>query len=204
MSVFRSLCFVMAAIVVSSCSDAPPPPPRPKASFARYVPFKLNIAYIDVVEEYKSSGKPPYVEQFFPTSPAQAMRNWAEERIRTVGQSRYMQVLIKDASVKETPLPRTGGVKGVFTRDQAQRYDARLDVEMRIYGDKSALSEASLQVAASRSATIGEDASPAEREALFARMTADLMNMVNAELEKNILAYFSNYIDYTPGDPARQ
>lgn len=198
MTLYRHLCLALAAVFLASCSDAPPPPPKPKPAFTRYAPFKLNIAYIDVVEEYKSSGRAPFVEQYFPTSPAQAMRTWVEDRIRTVGQSRYMQVLIKDASVKEAELPRTGGVKGIFTRDQAYRYDARLEVEMRIYGDKSALSEATLQVAASRSATIGEDASPADREALFAKMTADLMNMINAELEKNIFAYFSGYIDYNP------
>ncbi len=199
---FRYLLLIVTALGVASCKNAPQPQPLPKIAFTRYVPFKLDVAYIDVIEEYKSSGKAPYVEQFFPTSPAQAMRTWVEDRIRTVGRDKFLQVVIKDASVKEVSLPRTQGIRGVFTRDQSQRYDARLEVEMRIYGDRSALSEASLHIAASRSATIGEDASPSARQKLFNRMTGELMEMVNAELEKNILSYFSNYIDYTPGDPA--
>lgn len=192
-------------LLVSGCFDSTPMPEAPqfKVGFTRFPPFKLDVAFIDVVEEYRSSGKAPYVEQFFTVSPASAMRTWIEDRLQTVGQERYLQVVIKDASVKETRLQRTEGMKGVFTKEQSERYDARLEVEMRIYGSRSALSEANIHVTATRSATIREDASPVDRDRLFNRMTVELMEVMNAELEKNIYAYFGNYLDFSqPGEPA--
>lgn len=192
----------MNLLAVNGCYDAPTPEPPKKIAFKKYAPFYLNVAYVNVTEEYKSSGTAPYVEQYFPTSPAQAMKNWVEERIRPIGKDRYLQVIIKDASVKEVQLPVTQGVKGLFTNDQSQRYDAKLEVEMRVYGSSSAMSEASLNIAATRSATIAENASADAREKLFQKITLDLMDEANAELERNILAYFGNYIDYNYAAPA--
>lgn len=192
---FLAICLLLA--VLPACQPAAPPPPPP-LSFADYSPIHLEVASIDVVEEYRSPLQRPNVEHLFPTSPAEAVHIWVRDRLRAVGGGRTLQVIVKDASVTEEPLPRTPGLKGTFTNDQSERYAARLEVEMRIYGEQGAMSEASINVVATRTDTAAEDFSLSAREALFERMVRDLMSILNAEIEKNLQQYFSNYIRYAP------
>lgn len=191
------LLMVVPLLTLAACN--PPVVTRSKPiSFAQYQPIALNVGSIQIVEEYHSPGHAPNVEQMFRTTPAEAMRQWVKDRIRARGGTRVLQVIIKDASVMQEDLPRTGGYQGVFTKDQSERYNARLEVEMRIYGEQGAMSEASISAVATRSDTAGEDYSAAKRDALFDRMLRDLMGLMNAELERNIQQYFANYIAYTP------
>jgi hypothetical protein len=66
---------------------------------------------------------------------------------------------------------------------------------MRIY-NQGALSDASVTVVASQSNTMSNKATLNERKAAFARMTFQLMESANAELEKQIFRYFTRYIMY--------
>lgn len=182
--------------LLGACTDGAPAPRLDAPSFAASTPISFTIRDVQVREEYKSPLAPPNVEHFFPATPAESVKQWVAERIRTTGHERTLEVVIKDASVIEVPLPRTEGFKGIFTKDQALRYDASLVVELRMYGPESALAEASTEVRVTRSDTVGEDASPAAREQLFWRMNNELMQALNAELEKNIYQYFGPYLDY--------
>lgn len=190
------LFLLLPMLMLASCQDVQVAQPKP-LRFTQFPPIAMNVGTVNVVEEYRSSLQHPFVEHEFRTSPAEAMRVWVKDRIRTKGGTKRLEVIIKDASVKTDALPRTPGFRGMYTIDQKERYDARLEVEFRIYGDR-ALSEASVNVVATRSDTAAENFSPADRDALYDRMVHDLMALMNAELEKNFQMYFSQYIDYSP------
>lgn len=183
-------------LLLASC-QSPEIAPRKPVSFTQYQPIGLAVGAIEIKEEYRSPLHAPNVEHLFPTSPAEAMRIWVKDRLRTQGGAKTLQVIVKDASVVQEPLPRTQGFKGVYTLDQSEKYNARLEVEMRIYGD-GPLSEASISVVGTRSDTASENFSVAARDALADRMIRDLMALMNAELEKNFHQYFSAYVNYTP------
>ena len=51
------------------------------------------------------------------------MMNWVHDRLEATGTTRRARARIIDASVKESELPRTKGLTGAFTTDQAQRWD---------------------------------------------------------------------------------
>lgn len=166
-------------------------------SYAHLVPIRMDVSEITVEEDYYPPMRTPNVDHEFPTPPAEAMKQWTRDRLKAAGSERELVVLIKDASVIETKLePKTKGVKGLFTDDQAVRYDAKLVVELRVYGER-AISEASINASATRSSSLPESASAAEREALYRRMTRQLMDSLNAELEKNIHQHFNRYVRYT-------
>jgi len=194
-------CVALLVSLLAGCTDVPQPQGSSSLSFTQTPPIELDVMRVDITEEYQPSLQPPHVEQFFPIPPMEAMKIWARDRIRPIGGDRTLEVIIKDASVVQKALPRTKGLEGVFTKDQADQYDVRLEVEMRIYGRQSALSESSIRVVATRSNTIGEDASVVDRDRLFSRMTRELMQTMDAELEKNILAYFGNYIHFSDSPP---
>lgn len=193
----HSLIAAVFILALTGCQEPPNVPRGDQLSFSQYQPFKMNVASIEFVDEYRSSGQKPNVELQFPTPPAEAMKIWVRDRVKAIGSENTMQVIIKDAGVKETALPRTEGLKGVFTNDQAFRYDARLAVEIRIYSASSALSTASVSAAATRMATLPENASVVKRDALFNDMTRGLMDHLNAELERGFNTYFTDYISYS-------
>jgi hypothetical protein len=138
-----------------------------------------------VVREYASPGVKPNVEHLFPVAPAAAAERWARERLRPVGAEGVAVVKIVQGSVVEVPLPRTQGVRGAFTTDQSERYDAVLEVSIeasrRSDGRRSMVSSR-----ASRSRTVPEDVSLNDREKVWFEMTEALMNDLNAALERQI------------------
>lgn len=165
--------------------------PQGSLTFSRYPVITFDVSNMNVVDEYKSPMHEPNVEHLIPMSPAEAMHIWVKDRIRTSGDDSTLQIVIKDASVVASAVPMPEGAE---THDR--RYDARLEVEMRIYGKRIAMSEASITVVATQTNTIPEEASLAERKAVFKQMLFDLMDSANAELEKQIFKYMTRYINY--------
>lgn len=188
-----SLC---AALALSACQERGPGGPPLELSFAHYQPIHLDVGSIEFIESYQPPMVPPNVEHLMPYSPTEALRIWVRERLHAVGDDRSLQVIVKDAHVTFTRLPTPGGVKGLLTISQDRRYDARIEAELRIYGSR-AMSEASINVNATRSVTMAENASVNMRDAAFRRLARELMENLNAELEKNIYMYFSQYISYS-------
>lgn len=186
---------LVSGVLVSSCDSKPKVPAvPPEISFTRYQPIYLDVANIDIVEEYKSPMKEPFVEHLLPISPAEATRAWVKDRLRSVGMDHSLQVIIKDARVVASDPPPPEGVKDYFVGPD-RRYDARIELELRIYRD-GPMSDASITVVATQSNTIDKKASLAERKLAFYRMISALMESANAELEKQIFKYFTRYIMY--------
>ncbi len=183
-------------LLLAGCQP-PPEPPRPQPiSFTRYQPFFLDVGRIEVIDEFQPPGQLPHIEHLMPYSPGEAMHIWVNDRLRAIGAGRLMQVIIKDASVMVSELPTPEGIKGVFTLSQDRKYDARLNVEIRIYG-QGAMSEAGIYITSTRSITMREDASLVEREQAMRRLVFLLMEAANAQLEKNIYQYFGRYLNYS-------
>ena len=190
--------FLAAALTlleISACS-APTPPPAPSLSFTGSPTIQVNVAKIETVEAYKSPFSAPNVEHLMPYSPADATAIWIKDRLRATGHDKLLQITIVDASVKESDLPTTKGIKGLFTVDQNKRYDARLEVEMKIYGE-GALSESSTSAFVTRSITIPENASVNYRKNAYEKMLQELMKMLNDKLENNMLNYMGNYVHFS-------
>jgi hypothetical protein len=186
---------MVALLEVSACS-APAQPPAPSLNFTSSPTIQVNVARIETVEAYKSPYSAPNVEHLMSYTPADAMAIWIKDRLRATGHDKLLQITIVDASVKESDLPTTKGIKGLFTVDQNKRYDARLEVEMKIYGE-GALSESSTSAFVTRSITIPENASVIYRKNAYEKMLQELMKMLNDKLENNMLNYMGNYVYFS-------
>lgn len=184
------LVFLLAACQAGTAGNIPP------LSFRQHQPIYMKVSNIQVLEEYRSPGGPPNVEHLMPYTPADAMQLWVKQRLKASGGPHTMQVVIRDASVVEKQLPVEGGLTGMFKVQQDKEYHARLEVEFRIYGDAS-LSEANIKVVGERMLTLTEDVSPAQRQEQFALMIRDLMQVMNAELEKNIYQHLGAYVNFS-------
>lgn len=149
--------------------------------FTQYQPIYMAVSSIEIVDEYKPPMRPPYIEHLIPYSPSEAVRIWARDRLRTDGDDKTMQIIIRDGSVK------TGS---------SGRFDANLEVEIRIYGE-GVISEASIFVDATRNIVMPTAASDETRNRAFRKLIGDMMDEFNAEMEKNLFTYMGNYISYS-------
>jgi hypothetical protein len=193
-SQLAGLLLLALAVCLSGCGGSSAPKGIPRdMNFKRYQPIMMNVGKIDIFEDYQSPRREPYVEHLLPITPAEAMKKWVDDRLRVAGMDKALHVIIKDASVISSPLPKPDGVSGLVSLGNDRRYDAKLTVDMRIYGS-GAMSEASIEVTATRSITIPESASVNERRATFHHMIFELMESMNAALEKNMFQYFGNHI----------
>ena len=160
-------------------------------SFAHLPPIKLDVATIDVREAAAEAPGNGNIEHELPVSLRGAARRWARERLQAVGQTGSAVVTVERADFREERLKKTKGIKGVFTTDQVERYRAALAVSVAISDPGgSALARAE----GSRSQTVPEDASLADREKVWFSMTEKLVKAVDAEMEKRIRQNLQRYI----------
>jgi len=172
------------AAVLAGCA-APAPVQSPPLSFAQRGTIALDAATIEIVDQYRPTQARPHVEHRVPTPPALAVRQWAAERLRAVGRTGSVQVIIRDAGIVESDLPRAEGVKSLFTNQQAQRYDGR--IEVLITGQNPAARfSGSAQAEVIRSTTVAEDVSLAGREATWTTLVHQMMDDLDQRLTQGI------------------
>ena len=164
----------------------------PEITFVNSPSIAIDVQQVEIAREYVARGAKPNVEHLFPVTPNDAVTRWVGDRLVPVGRSRLVRVVVKDASVVEVPLEKTGGIKGWFTTDQAERYDATMEVVVEIRSDVGRDAYASARI--KRSQTIEEGASPAKRREVWYAMTEKLMADLDRELERSMRQYLSAYL----------
>jgi hypothetical protein len=185
---------IVFGLSVVGCEATVPSPTFPDLTFGHLGPIKLNVGSMEIVSTYKPPMSAPNVEHLFPTPPGDAMGRWAADRLLATGSTSRARFVILEASVVETALKKQKGLKGAFTKDQSERYEAVLEATLEIFDD-SETSKGFANARASRSVTVGEDATVNERAQAWFSLNEALMRDINAELEKNISLYLGNWLN---------
>ncbi len=170
----------MFGMALGGCASQVPVKP-PAVSFADHATIDLDVAAIDVVDQYRPPMAKPNVEHLAPNPPGQAVRRWAAERLRAVGRGGSAQVVIMDASIVESQLAREQGITAFFTTQQGQRYDGRVEVKIVCQSPTSGLTGYA-QAMASRSSTVPEDISLAGREETWDKLVRGMMEDLDNRL----------------------
>lgn len=195
----RIRCFLSLAVAAGLCAGlagcATPAPETgfPEIAFSHIPPIRLDVARIEVVQAYRAPGVRPNVEHLFPAVPAMVAERWAHQRLKAVGKSGVARVTVVDAAVIEVPLKRTTGLKGAFTTDQAERYEAVIEVKIDIVA-AGGRERATVSARAARSRTAAENITVRGRQKLWFELTGALANDLNASLERQIRANFARWL----------
>ncbi len=184
----------LALLALTACQPAPQSYTLAPVSFRNQPVIKVNVARINVVEDYRSPTTSPNVEHQMSMPPAQAVRIWANERLQAVGTQGQLDVVVTNGAIKEIRLPVKQGMRGMFTDDQSERYDAALSVTLRLYDGENAMSRAQGDVNITRSRTINEKSSLADREKLWHDLSSEMAVSFDREAESRLRQYFSNYL----------
>jgi hypothetical protein len=182
----RLIALLSGLVALTACTQpAPPGAQFADITFQQYPRFTFAVGKIEIVREYAPPGAPPNVDHEFPVSPMQMAERWAHDRLSAVGGPGELRYVIKRASVVETQLPRTTGIRGAFTTDAGQRYEAVLEVEIEVRNERG-YRDGLVTARAERRQSVLENISLAERERTWFTMTEGLGRDLNQELERNI------------------
>src|SRR5699024_112172 len=119
--------------VLGACAGPQPGPELTPIDFSDEPKLRLDVARVVFRDETTRKEDPSEVGRYFPTPPRTVAERWVRERLAPVGREGEIQAILYDASVRETKLPRTGGLRGLVTLDQSERYDARIVLALRAF-----------------------------------------------------------------------
>ena len=184
---------LLGLLLLVGCETAATRPNFPDIRFTSQPRMRVDVAAIDLQNAFHASFRAPNVEHLFPIPPEHAMQNWAEDRIEATGTTRRLRVRIIDASVIESELPRTKGLTGAFTTDQAQRYDAKAAMSIDILDDRG-FAESNIEASVSLTRSVPEGLTPNQRDETWYAMTKDLMATLDRQLEQRMREHFNFYV----------
>jgi hypothetical protein len=167
---------------LAACEAPPSPPTYPTITYLDRQPIALDVANVEVRQAYKPPLTAPNVEHRLPVSLSEAIARWASDRLRPVGASGTAVFTVTDASVVEERLPTKKGVTGLFTTDQAARYNGRVAAKLEVT-QGGGLSSGFAEANALRSHTVPEDITLAERDRAFYRLEEALAKDFDREME---------------------
>ena len=185
------IAIVLLAMAVSACETPVPARNFPEISFKHKTPYKIDVEAVEIeVMPQTPPAKGTLVKEL-PVPLTVVAEAWAAQRLQAVGKSGTAVVRIEKAEMVEEKLKKTGGIKGAFTTDQTERYSGQLQVSVSI-ADIRGLALA--RAGATRSRTIAEDATLAEREKLWFSMVESLGRDMDAEMDRQIPKHLSGYL----------
>lgn len=192
----RRSALLAAVLALASCAPSVATRPNfPEIRFTDQPKIRLDVSTVEVERAFRPSLREPQVEHLFPVPPEVAAENWARDRLEAAnpGSPRRARVRILDASVKEVPLKKTDGLRGAFTTDQSERYDATVEMAVDILGERG-FAERSVTARAQRSQSVKEGITPNEREQVWYELTRQLMADIDRQLESEMRSNFNYFV----------
>jgi hypothetical protein len=184
---------VLAVGALGACETTVTRAVIPELSFKHLPVLSFAVARIEIIETYRSPLRPPNVEHLFPTPIAAALKRWSDDRLEAAGGANILRLTIEDASAIVEELETNKDIEALFTTEQAERVDARLQVKIEIIGPDGAVL-AYTNTEASRSRTTPENVSLNERDQIYHDLTVVLMNDFNTSQEQGIRRYLEAYL----------
>ena len=176
---------LMFGFLLAACESPVPEVSYPALRFNHLPVINLDVARIETVEKYRSPLRLPHVEHEIPLAPATAMRNWAKDRLRAVGQSGVATFTILNAAARAEMLAKKTNLKAIFTLEQKARYEAKLEARLDIE-TAAGLGKGFASAKASRQRTLPEDISINDRDLALYRFVEAAAKDFDRVMTKNI------------------
>jgi hypothetical protein len=180
----------LLALLTACASDEPVP--APKMAYSLPPKIGLDVQSINLVD--RSGPQPansPYATNNFQPTIADAVRQWASDRLQASGPSGQAIVVLKDASLIEAPLVVDHGMDAWLTRQQASKYVAHVEVQIEANG-RPGYGLATAQ--ASRFETLPENPTAAERQKAYIDVLNGLMRDLGQNLEGALQQHMHDFI----------
>lgn len=189
MTTRRHFLFVgLCCSLLASCGPPPELPTYPDIRFTSEAPMELAASQIDIVNE----SRPTAADSGYPVTPAHAMENWVHDRLQASGRGNPARFVFKTSATQKN-LPVKGGISGAFTDQASQEYDVTVDATLELL-DSHGMTIRSVHVAASRSRTVLQSATPNDRDKARYELVKAVMSAFDQQMEKQIRNNFGLYL----------
>lgn len=136
----------------------------------------------------------PHVMYRAPFTFEQAAKAWADSHFSLSGNSvNTLRITLREGDITEKLLPKTGGIKGWFTKDQSAEYEARLAVEVAVI-DPNGKVLASADGKASHTRTVPEGSTEEDKRHVWADMIKTSFDSLDTELQPRIRTAMASYV----------
>jgi hypothetical protein len=180
----------LLALVLASCNTPPERQQFPEITFQHLQPFRLDVATVRIVDGYQADPANDIGNQF-PEAPAAVARQWGQDRLLAIGQQGEAIYTITLAKATQAPLKRATGITGMTHKEQSDRYDLAITVNLEV---RSGGKSGAVTAQAVRSQTVREDLTLNQREGVLFTLLDVTMKDVNAQMEKLIPHYLGGFL----------
>jgi hypothetical protein len=169
----------LALLALGGCtSSAVDGRPLAELSFTDMPPVYVSAADIHVTDNYVPAADPQDVSSRLPTPPDIAVRRYAETRLRPGGGVGVLNLVIENSTVHAQPVAADTTIERWTGTGTSTQYDATLRVSFSKQSD-TRQAETSHAVDVSRSVTIPDSYSIAEREETLQAFTRNIVTDVD-------------------------
>jgi PBP1b-binding outer membrane lipoprotein LpoB len=179
----QKIAVVALVLVLAGCAGSTEVKYVKPITFAGEPPIRLNVAKIEVVDDYVPPMRLPNVEHAAPTPPYTAVRQWANERLQAVGTTGYAQVLIEDAHITQR---RVG--------EAQTEYSGRINVIIEAHGADFTQPAATAEVTVQRALTTDQDKSLADKEGVWDQLVRLMMTDFDNGMSGAITANMGGFV----------
>ncbi|MAF49678.1 MAG: hypothetical protein QGH73_09275 [Rhodospirillales bacterium] len=174
------------------CATESPFVEFPDITFRHMPVINLRVVDIQIDNKVPRNVLAPHVGHKFPVPPVKALRRWGEDRLQAAGSKGTARFTILEADAIETPLAIDQGVRATFTKEQSERYVVTVSASLEIF-DENGIRRAFVKAKTERRRTVAEDITLTERRKVWFEITEKLMAEFNAEMERNIQRYMTEF-----------
>jgi hypothetical protein len=188
---FLALAIAPAVVAADDAGQAPAAIP---IRFADATTLSTDATSLSLHVDNRPPREYPHVMYRAPFTYEQAARAWANAHFSLNGNSvNMLRITLRDGDITEKLLPRTHGIKGLFTKDQAAEYEAKLELDIAIV-DPNGKVLASTNAKAWHTRTVPEGTTEEEKRGIWADMIKTTFDNLDAELQPRIRTSLAGYV----------
>jgi hypothetical protein len=200
----RGLIALGAAVAGCAGPDEQPRPVMRPFDYSHLTVIRLDVAQVEVVDQWVPPRAPPNVDHRAPVEPREALRRMLTDRVQAWGRQGRARAIIEEASLIEERLPRQTGLGALFSTQPSERYVLTLTARLEVEGPEGR--RGSAQATVTRTRTVLEGTSLAAREAVWYEMLRSAMDDpqgMNVEFEFQVRRALRGFIvpEGTPRPP---
>lgn len=185
-----ALAGVMVALLAACTST--PVANYPDVTWRHLDPIVFAAGPVEKVAAWDAND-PGSLANVLPFSLGKMAMNWPDDRIQTAGTNDILRYSVTEASITSNALKTTKGIKGAFTDDQSENVAMKVAAKLELL-DANGVQKGEVQAMASRTRTLNESMSVAEREKAIYDETATLLMDLDRELERQINANLGRFL----------
>ena len=188
----RRILALMVLLALGACTTESPFVEFADITFRHLPAINLRVVDIQIENKVAPNVLAPNEGHKFPVPPVKALRRWAEDRLQAAGSKGTARFTILEADATETRLKIDDGIRATFTKEQSESYLVTVSASLEVF-DENGFRRAFVKAKSERRKTVPEDITLTGRRKIWFAITEKLMAEFNAEMERNIQRYMTEF-----------